>query len=103
MELKQGEIWRPVTPIFMHFGIIHILFNMMWLKELGTMIEFKNGSLKMLLMVLIIAVVSNVGQDYYKGPYFGGMSGVVYGLFGYIWMKSRYFRLSYLRNWENKA
>jgi GlpG protein len=47
-------------------------------------------------MVLAIAVISNLGQYYTNrsidnsGPFFGGMSGVVYGLFGYVWMKSRY-------------
>ncbi len=91
-EMSRGEIWRVVTPIFMHFGIFHILFNMMWTKDLGTIIEFKNGSLKMLIMVLLIATVSNLAQFYFRNsPHFGGMSGVVFGLFGYIWMKSKFF------------
>jgi GlpG protein len=38
----------------------------------------------------LIAVTSNVAQYMTGSLRFGGMSGVVYGLFGYIWMKSRY-------------
>jgi len=41
-------------------------------------------------MVLLIALISNLAQYLFKGPSFGGMSGVVFGLFGYIWMKSEF-------------
>ena len=95
-DISRGEVWRLVTPIFIHFSFFHILFNMMWLRELGTSIEFRRGSLRFVLIILTIAVSSNLGQYVVNrmmqdgSPNFGGMSGVVYGLFGYIWMKSRY-------------
>ncbi len=91
----EKEPWRIITPIFLHFSIWHILFNMMWLVQLGQVIETLRGSVRFALMVLVIAVVSNVGQFLWTGsPYFGGMSGVVYGLFGYVWMKSWYEKSS---------
>ncbi|VAX42141.1 Rhomboid protease GlpG [hydrothermal vent metagenome] len=89
-NIRQGEVWRLITPIFLHFSVIHILFNMMWLRDLGQVIEFRQGSLRFLLMVLVIALFSNLAQYLWSGPVFGGMSGVVYGLFGYLWMKSKY-------------
>ncbi len=89
-RIFQGEIWRPVTPIFVHFGILHILFNMLWLRDLGTAIEARKGTLRFILLVLAIAIPSNVGQYFESGPQFGGMSGVVFGLFGYIWLRGRY-------------
>ncbi|HXY32794.1 MAG TPA: rhomboid family intramembrane serine protease [Planctomycetaceae bacterium] len=89
----KEEPWRLITPIFLHFSIWHILFNMMWLVQLGQIIETLRGSLRFALMVLVIALTSNIGQFLWTGsPYFGGMSGVVYGLFGYVWMKSWYER-----------
>ena len=89
-EVEAGEVWRLVTPIFFHpGGFIHILFNMFMLYELGTLVERRVGSVRYLLMVLVIAVVSNMAQFVMQGPGFGGMSGVVYGLFGYAWIRGR--------------
>jgi len=66
---------------------MHILFNMMWLFTLGGMIEMRQGRTMLGVMVLILALVSNCAQYLYAGPAFGGMSGVVYGLFGYVWIR----------------
>ncbi|MFN0050680.1 MAG: rhomboid family intramembrane serine protease [Planctomycetales bacterium] len=87
---RRGQVWRLVTPIFLHFGPLHLLFNAMWLHSLGGIIETRRGSWRFLLLVLWIAVTSNVAQFVWDGPTFGGLSGVVFGLFGYLWMKSRY-------------
>jgi GlpG protein len=89
-EVRQGQVWRLVTPVFIHFGFLHILFNMLWLRNLGASVELYNGSLKYAVMILAMSIPSNVAQYMLSGPYFGGMSGVVFGLFGYIWMKSRF-------------
>ena len=89
-DIRHGQIWRLFTPMFLHFGIIHILFNMLWLRDLGSMIEARRGTWTLLAMVLVIAAASNLGQYWASGPNFGGMSGVVYGLLGYVWMQGRY-------------
>jgi GlpG protein len=89
-QIEHGQIWRLMTPVFIHMNPIHILFNMLWIQRLGVIIEFRNGSVRFAVLVLMIAVFSNVGQYLVSGPSFGGMSGVLYGLFGYLWMKSRY-------------
>jgi GlpG protein len=88
--ILQGQAWRVITPIFVHFGILHILFNMILLQYLGAMIETIKGPRFLLGLTLVIAASSNLLQAILAGPTFGGMSGVGYGLFGYVWMKSRY-------------
>jgi GlpG protein len=88
-EVRHGEIWRLVTPVFLHFSIMHILFNMLCLRDLGSMIEGRQNSLLFVALTLFLAVGSNLAQYYYGGPAFGGMSGVVYGLLGYVWIRSK--------------
>jgi GlpG protein len=64
---------------------------MLWLRDLGGMIETVEGSVKLLLLVVISAAISNWAQYLVTGnPVFGGMSGVVYALLGYVWMKGKF-------------
>lgn len=93
-EVFSGEIWRLFTPMLIHFGPPHLLFNMMWLYQLGCMIEARRGSGLFAALVAISAAGSNVAQYYMSGPGFGGMSGVVYALAGYVWMQGKYNRAS---------
>jgi GlpG protein len=87
--LRTWQIWRYVTPIFIHFNALHILFNMSWLRTLGNAIEFVRGTPRFLALILFTAVVSNVAQLIWSGPAFGGMSGVVFGLIGFVWMRGK--------------
>jgi GlpG protein len=102
-QVRAGQVWRLVTPMFIHFGILHLLFNMLWLYDLGGQVEARIGSLPFLGVVLLISLCSNLPQYYFGlsrfhagelliagGGNFGGMSGVVYGLFGYVWVRHLY-------------
>jgi GlpG protein len=89
-EIRAGQVWRLVTPIFLHAGVLHLVFNMIWLYQLGVQVEAHESSRYFAVMVLVLAIICNTGQYVVSGPLFVGMSGVVYGLLGYIWMMTRF-------------
>lgn len=96
--IREGQLWRLFTPSLMHGFWTHLIMNMLMLFAYGTVVEKRDGSWTMLLLCLFLAAFSNTAQ-YCVGvywdrlfPYFLGMSGVVFGLFGYAWIRTFYAR-----------
>jgi GlpG protein len=82
--IEKGEVWRLITPIFLHFGLLHLIFNGMWIWQFGLVLETRYGSARFALMVGLLAIFSNVAEALGSGIFFGGLSGVSYGLLGYL-------------------
>ena len=90
LEVRHGELWRLLTPAFLHFNVAHIAFNLLNMVNLGNLLERRLRSFPYLLLTVGVAVSSDLGQYFSTAsPLFGGMSGVVYGIFGYIWLRGR--------------
>jgi GlpG protein len=95
-DIHSGQVWRLVTPIFLHGDLLHLGFNMWALWVLGTVVEYTRGTRTLAALTLLSAVASNVGQYLYVIMFYPvlipwvGISGVVYAIFGYVWMKSRF-------------
>ena len=92
-SLKKGELWRLITPIFVHLDILHLAMNMFVLVSFGRMLERWLGTPRFAMFVLLLSIGPNLLQglapEWLQGsPFFGGMSGVLYGLFGYVWVRS---------------
>ena len=98
--LHSGQLWRLMTPVFLHFGALHFVFNMLWLWEIGRRVEGMQSAGRLLALIVLCGVGGNVCQYLYSGSaLFGGMSGVIYGLLGYTWLwgrlrPSEHFRLA---------
>jgi GlpG protein len=82
----DGQWWRLVSPMLLHFGILHLAMNGMWYWELGGASNCARA-MDLLGLTLLFSLVSNLAQHFTSGPsLFGGLSGVLYGLLGHCWM-----------------
>ena len=84
--INASEFWRLITPIFLHFSLPHIIFNLLWVWVVGRRMEMQQGTLALFILVVVSGLVSNLAQLWVSGPLFGGMSGVVFALLGYAWL-----------------
>lgn len=86
--LDSAGLWlRTLTPALLHFGPIHLVFNMLWLWYLGRLMEPTLGFWRYAVVIVLTAFSANVLQYLWEGSNnFGGMSGVVYGQLGFIWL-----------------
>ncbi|ACS84128.1 rhomboid family intramembrane serine protease GlpG [Musicola paradisiaca] len=81
------QLWRWFSHALMHFSLLHLLFNLMWWWYLGGPVERVLGTRRLCLILLLSAAVSGWVQYGFSGIYFGGLSGVVYALMGYVWLR----------------
>ncbi|MBP4032693.1 rhomboid family intramembrane serine protease GlpG [Aeromonas caviae] len=88
-QFTDWQAWRYVTPAFIHFSVLHLVFNLLWWWYLGGQIEQRLGSGKLFILLIIGAALPNIAEFFVSGPRFGGLSGVVYALLGYSWLRTR--------------
>ena len=88
-KIREGEVWRLVSPISLHYDILHLFFNMVWLLLLGTQIEERIGTFRYFIFIIVVAIISNVSQYLMCGPYFMGFSGVICGMATFIRMRQK--------------
>ncbi|MDZ7316384.1 MAG: rhomboid family intramembrane serine protease [candidate division KSB1 bacterium] len=80
--LSQGRWWTLITAAYLHGGLLHILFNMLWLRQLGTMVEGLYGSARTFLIFTAAGVVGFVFSNMAGIDFTLGSSGAVFGLLG---------------------
>lgn len=88
---ESHQWWRLIGPAFIHFSVLHIVFNLLWWGMLGAQIERALGISMLAIVFLLSAVTSNIAQALVTEQAvagvlpFGGLSGVVYALLGFVW------------------
>ncbi|WP_114717379.1 rhomboid family intramembrane serine protease GlpG, partial [Vibrio cholerae] len=83
---QQWQIWRWVSHALLHFSVMHIAFNLLWWWQFGGDLEQRLGSVRLIKLFVVSAIISGAGQYWVEGANFGGLSGVVYALAGYLWI-----------------
>jgi membrane associated rhomboid family serine protease len=82
----QGEYWRIITYGFLHIGLLHILFNMMALSQVGPVLEREVGSARFLCVYMLSLLGGGAADVLVRGPVImviAGASGALFGLIGF--------------------
>jgi rhomboid protease GluP len=94
-HIDNGEIWRFVTPIFLHVGLLHLAFNSYALWIVGPQVEKLYGGARFFLLYLLTGI-AGVAASYWYHPEdpSAGASGAIFGLFGVLLVFSIKYRKS---------
>lgn len=79
--IVDGQLWRLVTPIFLHIGFTHILMNSITLYFLGAEMELIYGSLRFLIVYLLGGIMGNSLSFAFSNSLSAGASTSLFGLF----------------------
>src|SRR5947207_7991889 len=84
-EIAQGQWWRFVTPIFIHIGLLHLLFNSYALWIVGPQVEKLYGGARFVILYVLTGVAGVYGSYFYHpNTESAGASGAIFGLFGVL-------------------
>lgn len=78
----RGEWWTLLTGIYLHGGILHILFNVLWIRQLGPAVEELYGPARFFVIFTIAGVAGFVVSNFLGVPLTVGASGSIFGLLG---------------------
>ena len=78
----NGEWWTLVTSIYLHGGVLHILFNVLWIRQLGPAVEELYGPARFFVIFTLSGIAGFVVSDVVGVPFTVGASGSIFGLLG---------------------
>ena len=80
----EGRWWTLLTAIYLHGGILHILFNVLWIRQLGPAVEELYGPARLTVIFTVAGVAGFVASNSLGVPFTIGASGSIFGLLGAI-------------------
>ncbi len=93
--IAQGEIWRLFTAIFLHSGVMHLLFNLYALYVLGPLLEGYIGHIRFLTVFLVAGLYGSLLSYALSAPISVGASGAIFGLLGAITVFFLKYRMNF--------
>jgi membrane associated rhomboid family serine protease len=93
--VAEGEYYRLITAMFLHYGLLHLAMNMWVLWVLGRPLETMLGPLRFLALYLLAGLGGDVSSYLFSKPNVlsAGASGAIFGLFGALFFTLRKLRL----------
>jgi len=103
----RGRWWTMVTAIYLHGGLLHILFNLLWIRQLAPAVEALYGQSRVLVIFTAGGVVGFLFSDLFGAPFSIGASGAIFGLLGalvrYGWSRGGTFGVAIVRQYGTWA
>ena len=84
LTLPLGEWWRIVTPVFLHGGLLHFVFNSMALVQLGPLAEDEYGTERMAAIYVVCGIAGSAASQVLRHSHTVGASGALSGLLGLL-------------------
>jgi rhomboid protease GluP len=84
--IAAGEVWRLLSPVFIHLGLVHIFVNMYSLYAIGPAVERFFGSQRMLVFYLLSGIGGVIMSMAFSPNPSVGASGAIFGLLGALGM-----------------
>ena len=79
----NGEWWRLITALFVHFGILHLLFNMWALAAFGALSERLLGTISFVFIYFVCGIAANLASITLRPSVdTAGASGAIFGVLG---------------------
>ena len=79
---QAGHWWTVLTAIYLHGGILHILFNLLWIRQLGPEVENYYGPARLVVIFTVSGVAGFLVSNEFGVPFTVGASGSIFGLLG---------------------
>jgi rhomboid protease GluP len=79
---RLGRWWTVVTAIYLHGGVLHILFNVLWIRQLGPAVEQLYGPARLLVIFTVAGAFGFVLSNVVGVQLTVGASGSTFGLLG---------------------
>lgn len=84
LAIARGQTWRLFTAMFLHIGVIHLLFNLYALNALGPMVEGYYGHIRFTAIYVLAGLTGSLASYAFSPAASAGASGAVFGLAGAI-------------------
>ncbi len=78
----QGRWWTLLTAIYLHGNLLHIAFNVLWIRQLGPAVEEVYGPARLMVVFTVSGAAGFVVSNVLGVPFTIGASGSIFGLLG---------------------
>lgn len=93
----EGEWWRFLTPVFLHLGGLHFMFNMIALYFLGNAVERIYGSSRFFFIYILAGISGSVASFAFTDNLSAGASGAIFGCFGALLVFGQHYPKLFFR------